>query len=757
MKQIKSKSNKLQLTRRSFMISTISGSLVMGFGGLLPSTSARAELSARKFSPAVWFEMDQNGTTLINIAKAEMGQHVGTALGRIVAEELGVNWSDVKIKHVDTDAKWGYMITGGSWSVFTSFTALSQAGAAGRSVLLNEGARLLGEAAGDCVTGNSLVSCGSKSISYARIVQTGNIDRVFTADELAAMPVKAAKDRQLLGKPTPALDIPEKSTGTARYGIDAGIEGMVYARPLIPPTRYGSVVKSVDDAAAKQVSGYLGYEIISDPSDLIQGWVSVLATTQWGAIKAADAVTVDWQAGPTASVSEDDILAEGERLVLQDDSGALFVNEGDFSQAADSAQQQLDALYRTSSALHFTLEPMNSVAEFRDGQWHIHTGNQWQSLILPFLATALEVPEDQIVIHQYYLGGGFGRRLFGDYIVPAVLTAKALGKPVKMVFTRPDDSRFDCLRSPSVSRFRACLDDNGQLTGIDHAAAAGWPTLTMAPGFIAPGVDGTGQVDGFSINGADHWYTIPNHRVRAINNDLAQKTFLPGWLRAVGPGWITWGTESFMDEVAHSTGRDPIEFRLALLDGAGKNAGTAPNSVGGAKRLAHVLQQVKSQSGWGKALAENEGMGVATGFGQERNMPTWIACVARVKVDPDRGKIIVTDLYYSIYCGTVIDPDGALAQAESAALWGVSLALHENTRINNGQVADTNLDSYTPLRMADMPELHIDFVESGEFPVGLGEPPLSVVAPAIGNAIYSATGVRLRDLPMSGNSIKTAL
>jgi CO/xanthine dehydrogenase Mo-binding subunit len=757
MSTIKTKSLGLTLTRRSFMISTVSGALVMGFGGMLPAVSARAELAARKFSPAVWFEMDQTGATLINIAKAEMGQHVGTALARIVADELGVNWADVSIRHVDSDPKWGYMVTGGSWSVFTSFNALSQAGAAGRTVLCEEGARLMGVAADGCEVKDSQVSGGGKSISFAEIVQRGNIDRVFSADELAAMPVKAAKDRHLIGQPVSALDIPEKSTGTARYGIDAAIEGMVYARPLIPPTRYKSVVKNVDDSAAKKVAGYLGYETISDPSETIQGWISVLATSQWSAIKAADAIKVEWQAGPTAAVSESEILAEGERLVQQDDSGVLFVNEGDYSHAASAAPHKLDSVYRTSSVLHFTLEPVNALADFRDGTWHMYTGNQWQSLILPVLAKALEVPETQIILHQHYLGGGFGRRLFGDYIIPAALTAKAIGKPVKMVFTRPDDARFDCIRSPSVARFNACLDGDGQLTGIDHAAAAGWPTLAMAPGFMGEGLDGTGKWDPFSSNGADHWYSVPNHRVRVLKNELAQKTFLPGWLRAVGPGWITWGTESFMDEVAHAAGQDPIEFRLALLDATGKNAGVSPNSVGGAKRLAKVLQKVRERSGWGRALGENEGMGVAAGFGQERDKPTWIGCVARVKVDPDSGKVAVKDLYLTIDCGTVVHPDGALSQAQSAALWGVSLALHEGTRISDGQVADTNLNTYTPLRMADVPELHIDFVESEEFPVGLGEPPLSVVGPAIGNAIFAATGVRMHDLPMRPEAIKAAL
>ena len=223
--------------RRSFLLASMAGGLVMGFGGLGLIGSARAELSARRFSPAVWFEMDNQGVTTINIAKAEMGQHVGTALARIVADELGVAWADVRLAHVDSDPKWGYMVTGGSWSVFTSFTMLSQAGAAGRTVLLEQGAKLLGAKAGQCTAADSKIVCGDRSISFAEIVQSGEIDRSFSAEELAAMPVKPPADRRLIGRAVKALDIPAKSTGAARYGIDAELAGMVFARPILPPTR----------------------------------------------------------------------------------------------------------------------------------------------------------------------------------------------------------------------------------------------------------------------------------------------------------------------------------------------------------------------------------------------------------------------------------------------------------------------------------------------------------------------------------------
>ena len=742
------------ITRRTFIAGTAGTTLIMGLGTVLPGCSrddAAKDLAAgasKQFSPAVWFVVDGTGSVLVNIAKAEMGQHVGTALARIVADELGADWSKVSIEHVDSDPKWGYMVTGGSWSVFTSFTMLSQAGAAGRTVLIEEGARMLGVDAGQCEARGGNVICGDEQVSFADIVAKSDITRTFTDEELAAMPVKAPADRDLIGKAAAALDVPAKASGTAVYGLDTELPDMVYAHPLIPPTRYGSTINAIDDTAAKDIPGYMQTLAIDDPSEIVQGWALVIAENFPAAMRAAAAVDVDWAPGPTAAVTEAHILKEGAKLTADPASGVKVVDDGDVEAARASAAKTHTATYTTSTLLHFTLEPQNALVEYKDGVFHIHSGNQWQSLILPYLAKALGVEETSIVIHQYYLGGGFGRRLFGDQMIPAALAARQLGRPVKLVFQRADDSRFDCVRSPSVAKFDASFDAEGALTGIEHAAAAGWPTLAMAPGFLADGVDGNGKYDTFSISGADHWYTLPNHRVRAINNDLAQRTFLPGWLRAVGPGWIGWGVESFMDEVAAMTGEDPVEFRLARLDAAGKNAGAAPNSVGGAARLAAALRDVAERSGWGRDLPAGEGMGVAVSHGQERNMPTWTACVAHVAVDAETRAVTVKKIWQTIDCGTVVHPDGAMAQAEGATLWGVSMALHEGTAIENGEVRDQNLDAYTPLRMADVPELEIRFMESTEFPTGLGEPPLIAVQPAIGNAVFAATGTRVRDLPI---------
>jgi CO/xanthine dehydrogenase Mo-binding subunit len=407
--------------------------------------------------------------------------------------------------------------------------------------------------------------------------------------------------------------------------------------------------------------------------------------------------------------------------------------------------------------MHVALEPVNALALEKDGIFEIHTGNQWQTAILPVLAKALGRKQETILMRSYLLGGGFGRRLDGDYAVPAALAAKALGRPVKMVCTREDDMRFDCPRSPSTQVLRMAWDDAGRVTAMEHHAAAGWPTAAIAPFFLGKGVNGA-PYDPFSISGADHWYTVGAQRVRALRNDLAESTFRPGYLRSVGAGWTNWAVESFMDEAAHAVGVDPVQFRLRMLDGAGRNAGSAPNSVGGARRQAAVLSRLAAKIRWGKTtLPKDVGIGIATTFGQERAMPTWLACAARVRVDRTTGYVTVEKLTLVIDAGTLIHPDSAQAQAEGAALWGMSTALREGTEFVNGQPKDTNLNTYALLRMGNVPEVEIEFLRSTETPVGLGEPTTTVVPPAIGNAIFAATGARLRHTPIRPQAVLQAV
>jgi CO/xanthine dehydrogenase Mo-binding subunit len=751
-------------SRRAFLIAMMSTGAVLGFtrSGLaaveLPSSAAGAAEAnpAELFEPTIWYGIDRSGVVTVNIIRAEMGQHVGTALARIVADELEADWDKVRIVHVDTDPKWGLMVTGGSWSVWQSFPILSQAGAAGRIALIEEGAKLLGVEPGLCAARNGAVVAEGKSIGYGDIVARGDLRRTYSQEQLTEMPIKAPAERRLIGHDTMAIDVPSKTNGEARYGLDARIDGMIHARPKVPPTRNDSKVVSIDDSAARRVPGYIQSLALDDPSGTAPGWVMVYADNFVAANRAADLVKVEWSAGEAANVSEEDLQRRAAQLIADPKGGSLVVDDPGVDAALTAAKRTLERHYTTSTVMHFQLEPINGLAFERDGIFEIHTGNQWQSLILPVLAKALGRGEDKIVMRSYLLGGGCGRRLNGDYAVPAALAAKAVGKPVKMVCTRQDDMRFDSPRSPSVQRVRMAFGDDGKVTAMDHDAAAGWPTAVMAPSFLSKGVNGV-PFDPFAISGADHWYSVGAQRVRALRNDLADRSFRPGWLRSVGPGWTNWAVESFMDEAAHEAGVDPVAFRLRLLDGAGRNAGSAPNAVGGARRQAAVLARAAEKAGWGAAMPTDSGLGVATSFGQERDMPTWVACVGRVRVDRASGHVLVEKLTLVVDAGTVVHPDSAEAQVEGAALWGLSMALHEGSEFVKGQPKDTNLDTYTPLRMGDVPEVEIEFLPSTEVPVGLGEPATTVVGPAIGNAIFAASGARLRHLPIRPDAVLQAL
>lgn len=749
----------IDLSKRKLLIGSVGTAFMVAFAPALFAKSAPVEkmLAQHIFSPTVWYEIDAKGIIKVNIARAEMGQHVGTALAKIVAEELGADWNDVVIEHVNTDPKWGYMVTGGSWSVFQSYEPLSRAGAAGRTMLIEAGAKALNKLVADCRAENGFIICGEQRISFAELIKTQKFSKVVSTDELNNYPIKSRKHHTIIGKQSQALDIPPKVNGTAVYGIDVEVPGMLYARPVVPPSRYGNKVKSVDDSSAKKVAGYQGYKILSDPSGWLEGWVAVYADTYPAAMQAVDNIKVNYFPNDALSISEANIQAHGQALIDDPNKGALLVDVGDTTAAESNAASQLNATYTTSSAMHFQLEPVNAVVEFKAGVWHVHSGNQWQSLSLPQVAKALEVKDSQVIIHQYYLGGGFGRRLFGDYMIPAALAAKAIDKPVKMLFTREDDAHFDQPRSPSVSHLNATFNGDSQVLGVEHRFTAGWPTKAMAPGFLADSKDGKKKIDMFSASGSDHWYSLPNHRVLVYNNDLAQKTFVPGWLRSVGPGWIQWSVESFMDELAHKSGQSPVEFRRALLDAQGRQSGSAPHSVGGATRLKNVLNKLTEKVDVQQSLPENQGIGIALSYGQERSMPTWVALAAHIEVNPESGKVTVKKLTCVVDCGVVVHPDGALAQVEGSLLWGVSLALHEGTEFKNGQVASSNLHNYFPLRMKDAPEMDISFVDSDEFPVGLGEPGTTVVAPAIGNAIFNATGIRLRALPMTASVVKAMI
>ncbi|RVU84005.1 xanthine dehydrogenase family protein molybdopterin-binding subunit [Leucothrix sargassi] len=753
------------ITRRGFLISMTAVGISFGFprhlmAAMDPATPDGKVLPSEGeiYEPSLWFSIDTAGKIKVNIIRSEMGQHVGTAIARILADELEAPWKDVEIIHVDSDKRWGLMVTGGSWSVSQSWPVYRQAGAAGRTALIEAAAKQWGIEPSECTASNGKIISSQGELSFGELVEQG-LTRQFTEDELKALPLKPNEDLKLVGEQVTSLDIANKTDGKTIYGIDAKVEGMVYANPILPPTRYGSKVVKFDDSAAKDVKGYQQTIVLEDASESVTGWLMVIASNFSAAQKASKLVKVTWEGGKTTEVSEANILDHGRALIADESKGSVLdTGDVETAPAFKAANSTISQEYVTSTVLHAQMEPLNALVFKNDeGVWEIHSGCQWQSLTLPVLAKALGEDEENIVIRAYMLGGGFGRRLNGDYTVPAALASKALGgKPVKMVLMRPQDMQYDSARSASVQQLKMAFDDKKAVTAMEHHASAGWPTQILAPGFMPKGVNGE-VYDPFAIAGADHWYTVGAQKVRAISNDLANDTFRPGWLRSVGPGWTGWAVESFMDEAAHHVGEDPLTFRLNRLIAEGRNAGGNAISEGGAARQAAVLKKAAELIGWGEEQAPDHGLGLASTFGQERDMPTWVACGVQLAVDKSNGLVNVKKLVIAVDAGIVVDPNGAEAQCQGAALWGLSMALYEGTEVANGQYKDSNFSTYTPLRLGQTPEVEIAFILSKYPPSGLGEPAVTPVAPAIANAIFNAVGVRLRKLPMQPSDLKREL
>ena len=367
-----------QPSRRGFLIAMIGARRHAGIcpasppwnsppeAGILPLRAPTGPNSAGElFEPTIWYRIDPSGAVTVNVIRAEMGQHVGTALARIVADELEADWSKVSIVEVDTDPKWGEMVTGGSWSVWQSFPVLSRAGAAGRIALIEEGAKLLGVSPQSCTARNGAVEAKGKSILYGDIVGRGDLRRTYTPDQLEAIPIKPPANRRLIGRDTLALDVPSKTNGTTRYGLDAVVGGMIYARPKVPPTRYDSKVVSIDDSAAKGVPGYIQSIALDDPSGTAPGWVMVYADSFTAASQAADLVKVTWTSGEAANVSEGDLQRRAAELIADPQGGALVVDDPGVDAAFTSAKRTLERTYTTSTVMHFALEPINALG-FRE-------------------------------------------------------------------------------------------------------------------------------------------------------------------------------------------------------------------------------------------------------------------------------------------------------------------------------------------------------------------------------------------------------
>lgn len=745
------------LSRRSFLVGTAATGLVLGYAGV-PGVSEALAAAPANFEPSVWYAISPDGLVTVTCGKADMGQHIASTMAQIVCEELGAKWSDMRVNLASNDPKFndpvlGAQITGGSWSTMMNFDAMSRAGAAGRMALTEGAAAAMGVPAGELVVRDSVISHpkSKKQMSFAEVVKSGKATKTFTPDELKAINLKTPDQYAMIGVSVPQIDIPSKTNGTAKYGIDVMIPGMAYGAVVTPPVRYGATVKSVDDSDAKKVPGFIKAVTLDDKTQTTTGWVVAVANTYASAKKAAAALKVSYDGGPNAKVSSQSLLDEAKRLQGLDDSGQFFVKDGDPAAALGTAAKVLEAEYTTSINIHAPMEPMNATAEFKGDILHIYSGNQFATRSGAIAAGAAGIDPKFVVMHQMWLGGGFGRRLDADMMVPAVQAAKAVGKPVKVIYTRENDMTMDFSRPLTYQKVKAGVDGDGKLVALSHDVVSAWPTQRWGiPDFLSPSVDKKGPLDAFTVNGSDFFYTVPNHHVRAIKNEMAHNATPSGQLRSVAPGWTFWAVESMIDEIAAATGKDPAQYRISLLDGAGKNDG-------GAQRLRNTLLAAMGLAGYGtKKLPKGEGMGVACVSSQERATASWTACVAHVAVAPS-GEVTVKKLTVATDVGTQVHPDNIRAQVEGAALWGLSLALYEKATLKDGGIEQTNFDGYTPLRMSQVPEVAVAVIANGEKATGVGEPAVTVVAPAIGNAIFNASGARVRALPITAEAVKGAM
>jgi CO/xanthine dehydrogenase Mo-binding subunit len=747
------------LSRRSFLVGAAASGLVLGYSAVPDAFGATA--AAANFEPSVWYSISPDGLVTVTCGKADMGQHIASTMAQIVCEELGANWKDMRVQLASNDPKFndpvlGAQITGGSWSTMMNFDAMSRAGAAGRIALSEAAASIMGLPPyfkDELIVRDSMISHpkSKKQISFADVVKSGKATKTFTADDLKAIKLKTPDQYTMIGVSVPQLDIPSKTNGTAKYGIDVMLPGMVYGKVVTPPVRYGATVKSVDDSEAKKVPGFIKAVTLDDKTGTTTGWVVAVAGTYAQARKAADALKIAYDGGPNAKLSSQSLLDEAKRLQGLDDSGQFFVKDGDTKAALDSAAKVMEAEYTTSINIHAPMEPMNATAEFKGEILHIYSGNQFATRSGAIAGGAAGIDPKYVVMHQMYLGGGFGRRLDADMMVPAVQAAKAVGKPVKVIYSRENDMTMDFSRPLTYQKVKAGVDGDGKLIALNHDVVSAWPTQRWGiPDFLSPSVDKKGPLDAFTVNGADFFYTVPNHNVRAIKNEMAHNATPSGQLRSVAPGWTFWAVESMIDEIAHAVGKDPALYRIAMLDGKGDNAG-------GAQRLRNTLLAAMGLAGYGtKELTKGEGMGVACVSSQERKTASWTACVAHVAVAPS-GEVKVKKLTVATDVGTQVHPDNIRAQVEGAALWGLSLALYEKATLKGGGIEQTNFDSYTPLRMSQLPEVAVSVIANGEHATGVGEPAVTVIAPAIGNAIFNAVGARVRSLPITAEAVKAAM
>ena len=702
-------SHTFQPSRRDFLKASAltGGALVIGF--TLPVTGRRAQ-AAGHFAPNAFLRIDAEGDVTVVCGLSEMGQGVLTAIPMLVAEELDADWTRVSVQQAPADSAYvntifGFQGTGGSTSVMGHWEPMRKAGAAAREMLVAAAAAKWGVAPADCRTrAGNVEGPGDRSAGYGELVEAADALPVPAEPQL-----KDPKDFKILGQPLARLDSPPKVDGSGQFGLDVRLPGMLTAVMAHPPTPGAKLVK-VDDGKARAVPG------VRDVIQLPQG-VAVLADGYWPALSGRDELVLQWDKGDFAGVTTETVSKRLHDAL--DREAAVARSDGDVSVAA---ARQVEATYEVPYLAHACMEPMNCTAWVRADGAEIWAGTQGQGPHQGAVAGITGLPPEKVKINTMYLGGGFGRRFAGDFIVAATLLSKQAGKPVKLVYTREDDTRAMFFRPASVVRFRAGLDEGGK--PVSFSAKVASPSVLVGAGFAKELPKG---VDSPAIEGIEEFfYGVPNVRVEYVREEPGYQVWF--W-RSVGHSQNCFFLESFVDEMAHAAGQDPYRFRRSLLADQPRQRG--------------VLDLAAEKAGWGKPLPA----GVHRGIALTHSFGSYVAEVAEVSVGAD-GRPRVHRVVAAVDCGHVVNPQIIRRQIESAIVYGLSAAFHGRIDLKDGEVVQGNFDDYPVMRMRDMPKVEVHIVPSTEKPSGIGEPGLPPAAPAVCNAIFAATGERIRKLPI---------
>ena len=781
----------INTSRRKFLVSSAAG-----FSGLVIAQSTVAKpvinlldpgsplVIPDNFEPCVWFTMQSSGKTNIHVFRQEIGQHIGTSLAQIVAEELELDWSQVSIDYPEMDmvqfGKTGAQNTGGSMSVLRSFEPLSRSAAVAREFLIEAGAEILGSEPSDCYAKNGFVIDDGygEQISYGQILSQTVIQHEIQPEEMAEIRLKNKDDYTIIGQSLDALDINEKVNGKARFGIDSYAPNMVFGKLSLGPTRLGSTISMVDDSEAKEIEGYIdtisvsasGFPGITPETEV----ALVIATSFPVAMRAEKLIDIKWDVPSQQLVNSRDLTSEAKTIQSEQVGGQTWLEVGDMDSALGS-NEVFSASYETAMIEHAALEPRSALVQKIDDVFHIYSGTHNPTRLIQGIASVLEVPPERVVYHPHLIGGSFGDKIYNDQIMAAAIACKKLDRPVKVILTREDQFNLGHPKTSSFQKLTAAIKKDTNLAYQKRVVAIGHDVVA-APQFPMA-IDGAIYDDRFDktpeaspvfgargiMSSADHWYDLDHALIRYFKHDSINEIVPTGAVRTVGNFYTIFAIESFIDEVAHEVGVDPLDLRLSLLKGAGRNAGaeyTADGevrlgagqvTVGGAKRLANVLKIAAGQANYGSVtLGTNSGQGIAIAGAEGRWNPTFSACVADVSVTLG-GNISVDRLTVCSDVGIAINPLNVRAQIEGSMLWGLSSALFEETILENGRLKDENFDSYKWQRNDRLPEIDIHIVENGIHPSGIGESTLALVAPAICNAIYNINGKRLRSLPIKNH------